>query len=599
VKSKLANWKASLLSIAGRVQLVKSVITSMLTHTMSVYSWPISLLRSMEKCIKNFIWSGDTAKRKLVTVAWKKVCNSYEGGGLGIRSLVCLNEAFNLKLGWDMLHSNEEWANILRSRAIKRRKPINYHIFSSLWNGIKHELPVITENSTWLIGNGKNVNFWYDNWCGDSLQNTFNLRDTEANNFPQSVSDFITNSHWNIPHDITIRFPALNGHVRQITLPLEDKDDLLIWKHSTSGTLSLKDAYQFKKPQTATLNWASKIWCKDIPPSKSLLVWRLMHDKVPTDEKLMERGCSIPSMCSLCSKHTETSFHLFFECNFAIRLWCWLASVLNLNLQFQSLEDIWTLCDRGWSPQCKIAVTAAIVHIIATIWFYRNQARFQSKSTHWRLAINSIISNVALSGNNTSKASNSFVRDLVILKKFNINIHSPKAPIIKEVIWQPPIANWVKCNTDGASNTTNSSCGGIFRNSDAILLCCFAENIGGGSAYHAEISGVLRAIEIASQRRWLNLWIETDSALVVMAFKNATLIPCNLRNRWDNCKLLLNAMNFIVSHIYREGNQCADRLAALGLTIQNLTIWSEVPLDIREFYVKNRLGMPNFRFINF
>jgi len=101
------------------------------------------------------------------------------------------------------------------------------------------------------------------------------------------------------------------------------------------------------------------------------------------------------------------------------------------------------------------------------------------------------------------------------------------------------------------------------------------------------------------QRRWRNLWIETDSALVVMAFKNATLIPCNLRNRWYNCKLLLNAMNFIVSHIYREGNQCADRLAALGLTIQNLTIWSEVPLDIREFYVKNHLGMPNFRFINF
>jgi len=312
VKSKLANWKASLLSIAGRVQLVKSVIASMLTHTMSVYSWPISLLKSMEKCIKNFIWTGDTAKRKLVTVAWKKVCNSYEGGGLGIRSLVRLNEAFNLKLGWDMLHSNEEWANILRSRAIKRRKPINHHIFSSLWNGIKHELPVITENSTWLIGNGKNVNFWYDNWCGDSLQNTFNLSDTEANNYPQSVSNFITNSHWNIPHNITIRFPALNVHVRKITLPLEDKDDLLIWKHSTSGTLSLKEAYQFKKPQTATLNWASKIWCKDIPPLKSLLVWRLMHDKVPTDEKLMERGCSIPSMCSLCSIHTETTFHLFF-----------------------------------------------------------------------------------------------------------------------------------------------------------------------------------------------------------------------------------------------------------------------------------------------
>lgn len=98
VKSKLSAWKASLLSIAGRVQLVKSVVTSMLTHTFAIYSWPISLLKDMERCIKNFIWSGDTSKRKLVTVAWKKICNPYEEGGLGIRSLICLNEAFNLKL---------------------------------------------------------------------------------------------------------------------------------------------------------------------------------------------------------------------------------------------------------------------------------------------------------------------------------------------------------------------------------------------------------------------------------------------------------------------------------------------------------------------
>lgn len=55
VKSKLSAWKASLLSIAGRVQLVKSVVTSMLTHTFAIYSWPISLLKDMERCIKYFI----------------------------------------------------------------------------------------------------------------------------------------------------------------------------------------------------------------------------------------------------------------------------------------------------------------------------------------------------------------------------------------------------------------------------------------------------------------------------------------------------------------------------------------------------------------
>lgn len=41
VKFKLSSWKTSLLSIARRVQLVKLVISGMLTHTMSIYSWPI------------------------------------------------------------------------------------------------------------------------------------------------------------------------------------------------------------------------------------------------------------------------------------------------------------------------------------------------------------------------------------------------------------------------------------------------------------------------------------------------------------------------------------------------------------------------------
>jgi hypothetical protein len=38
VKAKLAAWKASLLSIAGRIQLVKSVIQSMMVYSISIYS---------------------------------------------------------------------------------------------------------------------------------------------------------------------------------------------------------------------------------------------------------------------------------------------------------------------------------------------------------------------------------------------------------------------------------------------------------------------------------------------------------------------------------------------------------------------------------
>lgn len=48
--------------------------------------------------MRNFIWSGDINQRKLVTVAWHKVCKPYKERGLGIRNLSDINEAGNLKL---------------------------------------------------------------------------------------------------------------------------------------------------------------------------------------------------------------------------------------------------------------------------------------------------------------------------------------------------------------------------------------------------------------------------------------------------------------------------------------------------------------------
>ena len=75
-----------------------------------------------------------------------------------------------------------------------------------------------------------------------------------------------------------------------------------------------------------------------------------MLDKLPTYDNLSHRGCYLPSMCSLCANQMETSFHLFFECPYVVKIWCWLAFTLNLSLQFQSKEDIWSVCNRRWNP---------------------------------------------------------------------------------------------------------------------------------------------------------------------------------------------------------------------------------------------------------
>ncbi|CAJ2667996.1 unnamed protein product [Trifolium pratense] len=357
----------------------------MLVYSISIYSWPVALLKTIEGWTRNFIWSGDIAQRKLVTVSWKKVCAPYEEGGLGLRSLISTNEAANLKLCRDLLHSNEDWAAILKSRVLRGQQVIKHHIFSSLWSSIKNEIPVIKENSSWNVGTGQLINLWHDTWCGIPLQQSLNIPQNVSIWLPQLVSDLILNHQWHIPPLLENMFPNLLSMVQHITLPVEETLDQLCWNNSPSGMISMKLAYDFKRKHYTPKHWAKSIWSIDIPPSKSLLVWRLMHDKVPTDDKLMERGCNIPSMCSLCHTHSESTFHLFFECNFVFSLWCWMASILNTTLHFQSIEDIRLLCDGSWSPQCKITIKAAIVNLLNSIWHARNIARFNNKQLIGRL----------------------------------------------------------------------------------------------------------------------------------------------------------------------------------------------------------------------
>jgi ribonuclease HI len=207
-----------------------------------------------------------------------------------------------------------------------------------------------------------------------------------------------------------------------------------------------------------------------------------------------------------------------------------------------------------------------------------------------------ISANVSLSGNKTNKTINSSMRDFTILKNFRINLHPTKAPIIKEVFWQPPLFNWIKGNTDDAANSSTAAYGGFFRNHLANFMGGFAENIGNKSAFFAELSGAIKAIEIAYENHWLNFWLETDSVLVVKAFSNLSLIPWSLRNRWMNCLLMTRSMIFFVSHVYREGNVCADVLANLGLGLLELTFGNIAPLPVCNSFARDKFGLPNFRF---
>ena len=106
--------------------------------------------------------------------------------------------------------------------------------------------------------------------------------------------------------------------------------------------------------------------------------------------------------------------------------------------------------------------------------------------------------------------------------------------------------------------------------------------------------GLIIAMESAAANSWDRLWLECDSSSVVDAFKNHSLIPVHLRNRWHNC--FQHGLMVICSHIFREGNCCADKLASFGHALTDTIWYSSLPLSLSTAFARDRNGLPNYRF---
>lgn len=136
-----------------------------------------------------------------------------------------------------------------------------------------------------------------------------------------------------------------------------------------------------------------------------------------------------------------------------------------------------------------------------------------------------------------------------------------------DVLWRPPPAGTVKVNIHGSvvGSPSAASIGGVFRGLNAAFLGSFVQNIGIATAFTAELTAAMYAIEKAFDENWHDLWLESDSKQVILGLNGGTGVPWLLRNRWSNCMGKFRSLNGTCSHIFREGNSVADALAKNAL----------------------------------
>nr|GEX68190.1 zf-RVT domain-containing protein [Tanacetum cinerariifolium] len=118
-----------MLSYAGRLQLVASILASMQVYWASVFILPRTVVKDIDRLLKGFLWcQGDLSKRK-PKVAWKQICRPKNEGGLGIKNLY-------------------DWNEHLLSLRDKMKPHVKYE-----------------------VGDGKSIFLWHDRWYGGNVTN--------------------------------------------------------------------------------------------------------------------------------------------------------------------------------------------------------------------------------------------------------------------------------------------------------------------------------------------------------------------------------------------------------------------------------------------
>ena len=100
IQSKLASWKANLLSFASRVVLTQSVTSTIPNYTMQCVAFPPKILKVVNRLNRNFIWGSSDSKKKFHLIGWNEITRDKEEGGLGIQAAKPKNTALLAKLNW-------------------------------------------------------------------------------------------------------------------------------------------------------------------------------------------------------------------------------------------------------------------------------------------------------------------------------------------------------------------------------------------------------------------------------------------------------------------------------------------------------------------
>jgi mannosylglycoprotein endo-beta-mannosidase len=393
---RLSGWRGRFLPIGGRLILVNSVLTSMISHAMGAGLLPVGVIEAIDKRRRAFLWTGnETCNGGQCKVAWPDVCTPKALGGLGILSIPAQNSALLAKF-LTKLHSDSTapwacWFRRMYGWGASRDLGDHHYLDTPVWKDILAGLDTFRSISKVVVGNGNSTAFWLDLWLGST---PFYIR------FPCLFSHSIR-PHANVASILRSGLPLNLGprlstaavtELRVLTsefssLELRDNPDFRD-SRLNNKKLSNKSFYvnSFRHLQTDEL--AVGIWRSAAPLKCKVFCWLARRWRLQTNARRFRHHLSTSATCLSCPEDEDID-HLLLLCPRAQEVWHFFHNNFG-SRGVAHFTDIWLARDHSYE---EATINTAIAW---TIWKRRNALAFNGIVEDLSLASRRCIEDVRL-----------------------------------------------------------------------------------------------------------------------------------------------------------------------------------------------------------
>ena len=161
LNNRVNGWTFNFFSKDGKEVIIKSVVTALPNHVMSIYRLPKATVKKLTSAVSKFWWSPGGNTRGMHWKSWDKVCTNKDEGGLGFKDITDFNTAMLGKQLWRLM----EKPSSLFARVFKRRyyrnasplEPIRSYSPSYGWRSIVSARSLVNKGPIKRVGTGSSI----------------------------------------------------------------------------------------------------------------------------------------------------------------------------------------------------------------------------------------------------------------------------------------------------------------------------------------------------------------------------------------------------------------------------------------------------------